>query len=131
MPHYHAVVWLDHAEAHVMHFTSEDVEKFTAHASDRHPHLHHKRGSVGGGHQTGEPHYYDKIAKLLEGAGEILVVGPGNAKLELVRHFDKHQHLLGAKIVGVETVDHPSDGQLVAHARKYFLAKDRMIGSPG
>jgi hypothetical protein len=29
-------------------------------------------------------------------------------------------------IVGVETVDHPSDAQLVAYARKYFIAADRM-----
>lgn len=131
MPHYHAVVWLDHAEAHVMHFTPEDVETFSAHASGKHPHLHHKRGSVGSGHQAGEPHYFDRIAKLLEGAGEILVVGPGSAKLELVRHLDKHQHVLGAKVVGVESADHPSDAQLVAHARKYFIAKDRMIGNAG
>jgi hypothetical protein len=30
-------------------------------------------------------------------------------------------------IVGVETVDHPSDAQLVAHARHYFEAEDRML----
>ena len=126
MPHYHAVAWLDHAEAHVMHFTPEDVEKFSAHASDRHPHLHHKRGSITGRHEIGDKQFFDQIAKLLEGAGEILVVGPGSAKLELVRHLDKHHHGLGAKVVGVETVDHPSDGQLVAHARKYFKAEDRM-----
>jgi hypothetical protein len=24
-------------------------------------------------------------------------------------------------------VDHPGDGQLVAHARTYFVAKDRML----
>ena len=29
-------------------------------------------------------------------------------------------------IVGVETVDHPSDAQLVAHAKKYLVAADRM-----
>jgi hypothetical protein len=29
-------------------------------------------------------------------------------------------------IVGVETVDHPSDAQLVAYATKYFKATDRM-----
>ena len=33
---------------------------------------------------------------------------------------------LKKKVVGVETIDHPSDGQLVAHARKYFSAADRM-----
>lgn len=31
------------------------------------------------------------------------------------------------KVVGVETVDHPSDAQLVAYARKYFVAKNRML----
>ena len=30
--------------------------------------------------------------------------------------------------MGVESVDHPTDGQLVAYARKYFVAKDRMLG---
>jgi hypothetical protein len=29
-------------------------------------------------------------------------------------------------IVGVETVDHPSDAALVAYARKYFTSADRM-----
>ena len=29
-------------------------------------------------------------------------------------------------IAAVETVDHPSDGQLVAHARKYFKVEDKM-----
>ena len=34
-----------------------------------------------------------------------------------------------AKVIGLETVDHPSDGQLVAYARKYFKAKDQMLQS--
>ena len=32
------------------------------------------------------------------------------------------------KIIGVETVDHPTDNQLVAHARRYFRAADKMLG---
>ena len=55
-------------------------------------------------------------------------MGPGNAKLELVRHLDRHQPAVGEKVLGVETVDHPTDAQLVVYARKYFLAKDRMLG---
>jgi hypothetical protein len=34
-------------------------------------------------------------------------------------------------IAGVETVDHPSDGQLVAFARHYFKAEDRMLPQKG
>jgi hypothetical protein len=62
----------------------------------------------------------------LEGSGEILLVGPATAKLELLRYIEKHDHALGAKIVGIETVDHPTDGQLVAYAKKYFKRVDRM-----
>jgi hypothetical protein len=29
-------------------------------------------------------------------------------------------------VTGVETLDHPTDGALLAHARKYFRAADRM-----
>jgi hypothetical protein len=67
------------------------------------------------------------VAEALRGAKEILVCGPGQAKLELIRHVHKHDHDVEASIVGVETVDHPSDGQLVAYARKYFKAADRML----
>jgi stalled ribosome rescue protein Dom34 len=129
MSHYHAVVWLDHSEAHVMHFNREEVESFVAHASDKHPHLHHKRGAVGSGHRAEDAHYFGEIARLLGGAQEILVLGPGSAKLEFVKHVHKHAHDLVDKIMGVESSDHPTDGQIVAHARKYFLAKDRMLGN--
>ena len=47
--------------------------------------------------------------------------------IELIKHIHKHHQDMVPKIVGVEALDHPTDGQLVAYARKYFLAKDRMI----
>jgi hypothetical protein len=31
-------------------------------------------------------------------------------------------------VVGVEALDHLTDGQLVAHGREYFKAADRMLG---
>jgi hypothetical protein len=33
---------------------------------------------------------------------------------------------LASKIVGVETTDHPTGGEIVDHARRYFTASDRM-----
>jgi hypothetical protein len=48
--------------------------------------------------------------------------------MELIKHANQHDPAIAKQIVGVETVDHPSDGQLLAFAKKYFLAKDRMIG---
>lgn len=129
MSHYHAVVWLDHNEAHVMHISPDDVEKSVVQPANPVRHLQRKRGSVSGSRQPEDQHYYHEIAEALSGATEILIVGPGHAKLELIKHIHAHDHALVDKVVGVETVDHPSDGQLVAHARKYFVAKDRMLES--
>lgn len=127
MSHYHAVVWLDHTEAHVMHISTDDVEKSVVQPAKPHRHLQHKRGSVSGSRQPEDQHYYHEVADALKGATEILVVGPGHAKLELIKHIHAHDHELVDKVIAVETVDHPSDAQVVAYARKYFEAKDRML----
>jgi stalled ribosome rescue protein Dom34 len=127
MSHYHAVVWLDHAQAHVMHISPDDVEKSVVHPAKAHLHLHHKSGTMGSGKAPEDQHYYHAVIEALAGAQEILVVGPGQAKLQLIKHVHAHDPAVSNKIVGVETVDHPTDGQLVAYARKYFDAKDRML----
>jgi stalled ribosome rescue protein Dom34 len=125
MSHFHAVVWLDHAEAHVLHFTREDVQNKLVHGKP-HRHLHHKRGAQASGHAAEDPAFFAKIAEALAGAQEILVVGPANAKTEFVKYLDGHAHDLRAKVVAVETVDHPSDGQLLDYARKHFHAIDQL-----
>ena len=127
MSHFHAVVWIDHAEAHVLHFSRDDVEKKLVHGQP-HKHLHHKRGAQASGHAAEDQAYYHKVAEALLGAEEILVVGPANAKTEFVKHLESHDPKLGKKVVAVETVDHPSDGQLLAYARKHFRAIDQMRG---
>ncbi len=127
MSHYHAVVWLDHSEAHVMHISPDDIEKSVVHPSKPHHRLHSKNGTVGAGRMAEDHTYYHAIVEALKGATEILVVGPAQAKLHLIKHIHAHDHDMSDKVVGVETIDHPSDGQLVAYARKYFVAKDRML----
>lgn len=130
MSHYHAVVWLDHSEAHVMHISPDDVEKSVVHPAKPHIHLHSRRGTVGTGRQAEDSAYYHGVVEALKGAQEILVVGPAQAKLQLIKHIHAHHHAMAEQVVGVETVDHPSDAQLVAYARKYFVAKDLMLSQP-
>jgi stalled ribosome rescue protein Dom34 len=127
MSHYHAVVWLDHNEANVMHISPDDVEKSVVSPATPHRNLHRKRGSVSGSRQPEDQNYYHEIVEALAGAAEILIVGPGQAKLGLIKHIHSHDRGVSDKVIGVETVDHPSDAQLVAFARKYFVARDRML----
>jgi stalled ribosome rescue protein Dom34 len=125
--HFHAVVWIDHREAHVFHFSPSDVERLILRPDDPTRHIHHKANSIGSGHAAEDQAFLDTVAKSIADAGAVLITGPANAKTELVKHIQKHEPNLMKLIVGVETVDHPSDGELVDHARRYFKAEDLMI----
>jgi stalled ribosome rescue protein Dom34 len=132
MSHFHAVVWIDHAEAHVMHISPDDVESSIVRPVKGHQKLHHKRGNdkggaVGSGKTPEDQNFYHEVVEALKGAKEILVVGPANAKLNLIKHIHSHDKALTDKVIGVESVDHPTDAQLVAYARKYFVSADRML----
>jgi hypothetical protein len=127
----HAVVWLDHAEAHIMSFSAEEAEAKHIQAHSKHKNLHHKAGIPGSGHDPENQAYYHAVGQGVAEAKEILVVGPSSAKLFLIKHLEKHDAALAARVVGVETVDHPTDGQLLAYARHYFQAADRMRGDGG
>ena len=120
---HHAVVWLDHAEAKVFKFSSDSVAEIDVHAK---PHAHlHNRNAVSGRKEDHAP-YYSSVAEALKDTAEFLVLGPSTAKLEFVRNLHKHHADLEPRMVGIETVDHPTDNQIVAYAKKYFVKADRM-----
>jgi stalled ribosome rescue protein Dom34 len=124
--HYHAFVWIDHRLAKVFHFNDEAHEVEQVHGSQAHLHLHHKANSSDSGHAPVDHDYLERVVRALGDAGAILIAGPGTAKTELLTHI-KHRHpRVAEKISAVETLDHPTDGQLLAHARHFFRADDRM-----
>lgn len=122
----HVVVWLDHAEARIFHIHPDRVDEASLSAPTHHQHKHPKGAEGAKDHPDDAKRFFHNVAQVLAGNEEILVVGPSTAKLEFIRHVHKHNKELEQKIVGVETVDHPTAGQLVAYARKYFVAADRM-----
>lgn len=124
----HAVVWIDNREAHVIHFNAETSDAEVIKTQSKHPHLHHHAGTLGSGNVTNDEHYLHAVTQGIADAQEVLVVGPGSAKLKLLKHIHGHDPKVTEKIVGVETVDHPTDPQLLAFAKKYFVKVDRMLG---
>lgn len=124
--HFHAVVWLDHREARIFRFNATEAEGIVLHPDRPTHHLHHKAGVIGSGHAGGDQDFYHRIAEALADAGAILVTGPANAKTEFVKHIEHHDPALKKKIVAVETLDHPTSGELVRHAREKF-ARDHML----
>ena len=126
MSHSHAIVWMDSKEAHVFQFNAEDVEKQRIVAQLPFRKIHHKAGVIGAGHVHLDHHYFDEVAEALAGVQEWLLTGPGAAKEEFRAYLKGKLHALDAKLLGVETADHPSDGQLLDHARRFFKAADRL-----
>jgi len=124
--HYHAVVWIDHKVGKVVHFNADASESVVVHSSNPHLHLHHKANSNDSGHAPTDKAFLERVAAAIAQSGVILVVGPAGAKTELVTWL-KHSHPgIAARIAAVEAMDHPTDGQLLAHARHFFRADDRM-----
>ena len=70
------------------------------------------------GHLTS---YYNGIISQIHEADSIWIFGPGEAKVELENLLK--QEGLGARIVGIETVDKMTDHQIEAKIRLHFLGK--------
>lgn len=126
MHRYHAVVWLDHQDARIFFFDRHSVEEIDLATKTPDHHLHHSAGSISGKRAPGDQRFFHEIVEALKPATEWLFTGPGSAKLELVKHIHAHDHQLVDHVVGVETSDHPTDRQIVSHARAYFKAADTM-----
>jgi len=123
---HHAIVWIDHQQARVLRFGSRGVDTEIVHSSQRHEHLHHKANSIDSGKAPRDRAFLERVGESLSSTATILVTGPASAKRELLSHLQAHQKVTASHIVGVEPLDHPSDGQLEAFARKYFHADERM-----
>jgi hypothetical protein len=124
--HYHALVWIDHHEARIFHFNAAEVDSTTVRSSHPHEHIHHKANTRGSGHAPVDEAFLERVTQAIMRAGAILITGPANAKKELAAHIGRVHPDLGKRISGVETLDHPSDGELLALARRFFRADDRM-----
>jgi stalled ribosome rescue protein Dom34 len=119
----HAVVFIDHTQAQVLQFDAEHVQ---AEKVKTHSHQTRQHGSA----VRSEHEYFGHVCDALEGIPEVLVTGPKTGLADFRHYADKHRPATAKCIVGYEPVDHPSENQLVALARKYFLKYDRMAGTP-
>lgn len=112
---------MDHQEARIFYFDPEHVEGTTVKAPSAASHHKHPKGSEGVREHPNDANvFFHDIVQALADVEKILVVGPATAKLEFIKYAHHHSRALESKIIGVETVDHPTAGQLVAYAKDYF-----------
>ena len=130
----HVVIWIDHMEARIFHVQpqtpghvqpepiDESIILFPQHLIHRHP----KGRGEAKEHPQDAAQFFRDVARSIETADAVLIVGPSSAKDDFLKHVHSHDKKLEAKIVGVGTVDHPTDREIEAYARRYFKGSDRM-----
>jgi len=121
-------LWIDHREAVIVSLTDR-VQKTKRIVSDIDKHV---RFSGGAGKTSSEDQrdrrftgqldkYYDRVVSCIRDADAILILGPGEAKVELEARLEKEA--LGGRIAGIETVDKMTEHQIAAKVRQRFLEK--------
>jgi len=126
-----AGVWIDHRQAVIVTFIDqvEDIQQIT---SDVEEQVRYSGDSIGSHDDTTEIRrdrqdrrfdahlgkFFDEVIVSLRDADSILIFGPGEAKGELQKHLEGQA--IGEHIVGIETTDNMTEGQIAAKVRQYF-----------
>lgn len=121
MSTFHAVVWVDHSEAHVVMFDREHMKAQRIKSRSHHKHQ---------GKSEDNAAFFADVASALTGIHEVLLAGPGLARNQFRQWCGSHQPTAAAMIVDSVAADHPSDAQLVSLARQYFKKFDTMASDP-
>jgi hypothetical protein len=123
-------VWIDHALAKIVEHVEGGEPRFKSVASHVEP--HHRSGPsgvrevghVGGGgirhfenrRQEQLLRFYDRVIEEIRGCRSYMIMGPGEAKGELLRRLAGKQGM--PEPVKVETVSKLTDNQILALVRK-------------
>src|SRR6266850_1937397 len=128
--HFHAIVWIDHSQAKVFHIGLSGQDEVIVHPHMPTKHLHHKANSIGSGHAAPDKEFLAQVMNAVSDAGEILIIGPASAKTEFAEYLREQPSKIGDRIVPVEAADHPSDGEIVAYAKRHFKIEPARVTSP-
>jgi len=116
------VIWIDHKEARTFHVHPDSTEETTVFAPRGEFHRQRTDRDKDRDHPEDTHRFFADAARSLDGADAILIVGPSSAKLEFFRYLHEHDRRLEQTIVGVESVAHATDGEILEHGRGAFAA---------
>jgi hypothetical protein len=127
-------IWIDHRKA-VIVSTSADLVTARTLESKVGPHSRYSGGAGSsapegpqdeGGEKKYEERYgqlldryYDEVISQLGQPEALLILGPGEAKLQLRERLSRSKALSGC-VVGIETTDKLTDAQIVAKVKEHY-----------
>lgn len=130
-------VWIDHDKALIVQLQgSKEVRMQLASEVERHTRQH-------GGGRPATPFgvsetradrrrenqikaWCREVMEAVADADRIYLLGPGEAKRDLLREMEKSRSMAG-KIVGCDSADHMTENQVAAQVREYFRVQNREV----
>jgi len=117
-------IWVDHREAIMVIFTDAHLLREEELFSGVGPRTHgggwsqqrfesHRRATL--------DHFYEEIIQNLNGADEIIIYGPGQAKHELEQHINRYKGL-SQHVIDLVTTDKLDDQQFIHMALKDLVS---------
>jgi len=118
-------IWIDHKRTVIVSASAGRVTTSLDSEVPAHPHFGGEQ--VGGGEKKYEERrghdldrYYDEVINYLGDADGLLILGPGEAKLELKARLDRTTKTHAGRTIEVATTDRLTDPQIVAKVKEHF-----------
>jgi len=112
-----SIVWSDSKEAQVLSVENGLHHRSTVQAEDKDTNTEAQPNAADSGKETA---FFCNVARALDWADEILIVGPSVTKVAFLKYMHKNDHSIDPRILGVETIERPTDAELAAFANLYF-----------
>ena len=119
-------IWIDHRKAVIVTLTGGESETKQI-QSNMEKHIRFYSGSSGDGsaedmrdrqYVNRLNNFYDAVIEAILNVESIMVIGPGEAKGELVKRLEREK--FGGRIVGLVTVDKMTNRQIAEKVRQQF-----------
>ena len=123
-------IWMDHASAHLMEFTTDPIETKTIESKFTHQVKENSLGKSENLMHNKEQHqqaeYYKRLGEVIRNYKEIILFGPTDAKVELFNILKADHHFAKIKIDVVQT-DKMTENQQHAFVREHFSKRFSLI----
>jgi hypothetical protein len=121
-----AVVWLDHESAEVLEVPETEAKE----AQKHHLKAHHHNTRQHASEVRTQHEFFASVCDALGGAAQVLILGSHKTLADLRHYVSKHRPAAGKQIVGWETAERLTEGQLLATGRRHFDELDRRAALP-
>jgi hypothetical protein len=118
--HLHVIVWIDHSQARIFHLGLSDNDGLVLYPYSSARHVRNQASPAERGYADPKALYFAQITEVIREGGDILILGPSTAKVELARYIRRRSSETADHIVALEAADRLTDDDLLAYGRVFF-----------